>query len=139
VSYWRALILLGIGETGDADVFRRDLMWMFTGMYSSKRRGSAHFKIREAIQQRLITLPESIYSFLYAQQPHEPVPFFGKHPLRFLKLPFLSARKSMNAWIRMKTGREKQDYLASLDEVLAFMEAYMEMKHDNTATGIGLH
>lgn len=135
VSVWRSSILLGEGAAlgeGGTDVLRRDLMWLFTGMYASRTPGSVHYKIREAFQSRLIPLPEPIFTFLYAERHPEPSPPVLRHPVLRARQVLLSARGSLRAWIRRKTGGARNDYFASIEEVVAFMEAFLEMKHDNT-------
>jgi hypothetical protein len=137
VSHWRTSILRGeiaaAAADGD-DAMRRDLMWLFTGMHASQMPGSVKFKIREALQKRLIPLPETIYSFLYAQRRPEPRPSFIGHPVLSVRRSLRSARDSLVAWFNNKTGRARTHYLASIEEVVAFMETFLETKHDDTAS-----
>lgn len=57
VSTWRESIRLNVRAAVGEDLFRRDLMWLFTSLYSSRQQGEAKYKIREAILNRQIPLP----------------------------------------------------------------------------------
>jgi hypothetical protein len=118
---WRSSILLNVRENPSRDSLRRELTWLTAAMYSSRREGGAKFQIRDALQERQIPLPPSVHEFLFpAARPAE----------RGL-LP--AARSRIRGWVRRRSGRDRADYLRSIDDVVTFMERSMEMTHEQHA------
>jgi hypothetical protein len=109
-SSWREAILCSARETGREDAFKRELSWLLATLYSSERRGSVRYEIREALLQQQIPVPEEVYSFLFSSEASP------------------AARRIFRRRIRRRTGREISEYFRSIGVVLAFMEAAMEMK-----------
>ncbi|MGA2613691.1 MAG: hypothetical protein ABSG38_09580 [Spirochaetia bacterium] len=126
-SYWRESILANARETSNEDAFRRELSWLIATLCSSQMRGSAKYQVREALLQRQIPLPESVHAFLFSSDASAPQQPGGA---------LFSARRAFRGRIRRRTGRAVFEYFRSIDEVLTFMEASMEMKNDDTTTGI---
>ncbi len=118
-DYWRSAILLNVHSAGEWDTFRRDLMWLFTSMHSSKRQRNENYKIREAILKHEIPIPESIYAFFFSPRPPAPEGYFLKHPIASLQY-FIRSRR--------RAGGRKSDYFLSIDEVLSYLETSLEMK-----------
>ena len=118
---WRRSILWSAQGTRENDRFRRELMWLFTSLYTSRKPGYADFQVREAFVKRQIPLPESIHEFLYGDPPPAvSVRSFLKHP-----------RAALRQWAQRRAGRHASDYFRRIDEVLTYMETQMEMKHDD--------
>jgi len=130
VSTWRESIRLNVRAAVGEDLFRRDLMWLFTSLYSSRQQGEAKYKIREAILNRQISLPESIFAFLFLAPRPTPKRSFVRHPFERLRLKIESSVRPFQRWVRRRTGRETSDYVSSIDEVLTFMETSLEMRHE---------
>ena len=127
---WRDSILLGVGAARSKDSFRRDLMWLFTTLYSSRQQGEAKYQIRDAIQERRIPLPEPIYAFLFFTPRSAPKQSLVRHPVERLRSMLDSCVQAIQKRVRRRTGRETADYLRAIDEVLTFMETSLEMRHE---------
>jgi hypothetical protein len=120
-DYWRSSILLNAHSAGERDLFRRDLMWLFTSMHASRREGNENYKIREAIQKREIPVPEYVHSFFFPMLPGAPERPYWRHPISWLKHIFRPRRRP---------GRKKSQYFDSIDEVLSYLETSLEMNDD---------
>ncbi len=120
INHWRVVIPLNTQATGQPDILKQTLEKMLTAIYTSKQSESVHWEIDEALRLRRIPLPESIYAFLFPDEPP------GKGAPRrgnlaaILQAPGTLARR----W----TGRETADYYRSIEEVLAYMESLVEKK-----------
>jgi hypothetical protein len=132
VHHWRTSILANAKEGGENNTLRRDLMWLLTSMYSSRKQGSAHYEIKEALEQHQILYPETIHAFLFSNA--------GKSRQNFLhnpvRIPGPSIHQTGNPKkIRRWSGREAAEYYRAIDEVLAFMETTLEIKYDDDPIG----
>jgi hypothetical protein len=121
-DYWRSSILLNVHSAGEWDTFRRELMWLFTSMHSSRRKGKENYKIREAIQSREIPVPETVYSFFFPALPAPPEPPYWRHPIAWLKYGL--------GRLHRRPGGKKSRYFGSIDGVLSYLESSLEIKHD---------
>jgi hypothetical protein len=130
VDHWRTSILSNAHETGEKNTLKRELMWLLTSIYSSRKQGHAQFEIKEAFEHREIPLPEGVYTFLFANEPEAPNQNSFLHPVhtfkRILQSIRLAVRKKMRRW----TGREAAEYYRAIDEMLTFMENQLEIKND---------
>ena len=133
-ALWHSQLRRGLeaASAGGGDGFRRDLMWLFTEMYASQGHGALNYKIRDELLDRRIPLPEGIHSFLYAEKPAQPKPSLFRHPVLSVRWSLRAASEALRAWIRRKTGRARSEYIASVEEVVKFMEDSLEMTHDDT-------
>ena len=132
-SIWRDSILLNVRADSDKDSFRRDLMWLFTTLYSSRHEGEAKYQIREAILDHGITIPGSVFDFLFFTPPPAPNRSFAQHPVEYLRVKIESPVRGFQKWVRRRTGSDASDYVRGIDEVLTFMETSLEMRHENDA------
>jgi hypothetical protein len=130
---WRDSILLNVRADADKDSFRRDLMWLFTTLYSSRHEGEAKYQVREAILDHRITIPESVFDFLFYAPPPSPHRSFVRHPVEYLRVKIESSMRGFQKWVRRRTGSDTSDYVRGIDEVLTFMETSLEMRHENDA------
>jgi hypothetical protein len=132
-SAWRDSILLNLCAVVNEDLFRRDLMWLFTYLYSSRQQGKAKYQIREEILEHRIPIPESIYTFLFFSPPPATKRSFVKHPAERLRVMIASFMRAVQKWVRRRTSRESSDRARSIDDVLTFMETSLEMRQDYDA------
>ena len=88
------------------------------------------FQIDEALRQRGIPLPDSIYAFLYGDGAPAPRPGFFQDPIGFLVALGQSIRYAPARLLRRRSGREAADFRRSVEDVLALMETMLEMNHD---------
>jgi hypothetical protein len=130
VGSLRESILLNVRAAGGKDSFRRDLMWLFTTLYSTRHQGEAKYQIRDAILEHRIPIPESIFTFLFFTPRPAPRLSFLRHPVERLKLKVDSSVRAIQKRVRRRTGRETSDYLRAIDEVLTFMETSLEMREE---------
>lgn len=136
VRHWQTSILSNIYENGERNYLKADLRRLLTTMYSARRPGSAHFEIEAALEQRQISLPEPIYTYLCADQPVAPRQTFIKHPVAAIKQ---TLRMAPQRWLRRWTGREAAEYYEAIDEVLTLMETSLEMKYDDDPSATRNH
>lgn len=105
VRHWQVSILSDIHETGERNYVTKELRSLLTAMYSAGRRGSANFEIEAALRQRQISLPEPIYTYLFADKPAAPRQSFIKHPLGSIKQTLRTVRLAPQKWLRRWTGQ----------------------------------
>jgi hypothetical protein len=131
VHHWRNAILSNAREGRESNTLKRDLMWLLTSMYSTGQQSYAHYEIKEALEQRQIPLPESVFGFLFSSEPEKPRPTFFQNPVRTFKQILQSIRLETNKKIRRWSGHEAAEYYRGIDEVLTFMETTLEINHDD--------
>ena len=126
---WRDCLRLNVHAPPARDTFRRDLAWMLTSLYASRRPGFAKYQVREALLQRQIPLPEPVYRFLFAHTlPPEPRPPFLRSPGAWVRMTVRSAARAAGAPARRRRG--PSEYRQAVAAVLDFMETELEMNHE---------
>lgn len=133
VSAWRDSLMLNLRVSVDKDSFRRDLMWLFTSLYSSRQQGKAKYQIREEILEHRVPIPESIHAFLFFSPRPAPKRSFVKHPVERLTMMTESFLRAFQKWVRRRTGLEAAESVRAIDDVLTFMEKSLEMRQENDA------
>jgi hypothetical protein len=131
INRWRIVIPLTTDEIDTTNILKRNLGKMLTAIYTTRQPESAHWEVDEALRQRRIPLPESIYGFLFPIEPVEKAPSFLRIAQDILRAPGKLARR----W----SGRETAGYYRSIEEVLTYMESLMEKKHDDKPFGTRPH
>jgi hypothetical protein len=131
INRWRIVIPLTTDEIDTPNILKQNLGKMLTVIYTSRQPESAHWEVDEALRQRRIPIPESIYGFLFPAKPAEKAPFFLRIARDILQAPGKLARR----W----SGRETAGYYRSIEEVLTYMESLMEKKHDDKPFGTHQH
>jgi hypothetical protein len=123
INYWRTSILLTLDEIEKPNVLRRNLGTLLAEIVASKQPGTTQFEIYDALKLHQIPLPEPIYAFVF---PVEPSP-----SRRSFKQVLQSIQQTPSKWVRRWTGRDVAEYYQSIQDVLAFMESSLEIKHDD--------
>jgi hypothetical protein len=131
INRWRIVIPLTSDEIETENILKQNLGKMLTVIYTSRQPESAHWEVEEALRQRRIPIPESIYRFLFPAGPAEKAPFLLRMARDILQAPGKLARR----W----SGRETAGYYRSIEEVLTYMESLMEKKHDGKPFGTHPH
>jgi len=133
---WRDSILLHLLAEVDEGTLKRELMWLFTSLYSSRHQGKAKYQIRDGILERRIPVPESIYAFLFSSPRPVPKRSFMKHPAERVRMVKDSFIRAVQGWIRRRTGRETSDRVHAIDDLLTYMETSLEMRQENDAAEV---
>ena len=123
VKYWRTAIMVTHDEITELNVLKRYLGKMLASVHAVKQPGSANLEIYNALKQRSIPLPEPVYAFLFPAAP----PAAGRSFRRFLA----AIRDFPKKWSRRWSGRDVEEYYATIEEVLAYIESTLEIKHDD--------
>jgi hypothetical protein len=131
INHWRIMIPLTIDEIDAPNILKQNLGKMLTAIYMSRQPESVHWEVDEALRQRRIPIPESIYRFLFPAEPAEKAPSFLRMAQEILQAPGKLSRR----W----SGRETAGYYRSIGEVLTYMESLMEKKHDDKPFGTHSH
>ncbi len=131
INHWRIVIPLTIDEIDSPNILKQNLGKMLTVIYTSREPESAHWEVDEALRQRRIPIPESIYGFLFPAEPAAEAPSLLRMAQDILRAPGRLARR----W----SGRETAGYYRSIEEVLTYMESLMEKKHDDKPFGTHPH
>jgi hypothetical protein len=130
VLFWDRLLQAEITKTRAPGTSRRELKWLLVAIIGSERRRMVPFRIDEALRERQIPLPGSIYAFLYEEGTPAPRPRFAQDPIGFLVHLAHSIRQAPGRLIRRWSGHEAADFYRSVEEILALMETTLEMNHD---------
>ena len=100
-------------------IIRQRLVDLLVSRYASRNENSTPKKTLDALQQRQIPLPETVYQYLFAKQA-------AASPLRRAVHAILHAPQK---WVRKWTGREKADFYHAIEDTLSFIENSLEMKN----------
>jgi hypothetical protein len=103
----------------DLALVRGDLLSLVVSCQALQRDLEADFRIREALRDRQLPLPDPVHAFLF---PPPPPPAGG---LR--RLP-LRARAALRGALRAWTGREAADQRRAIAAVLSFLETSLELE-----------
>ena len=131
VRYWRTAIMITHDEITELNVLKRYLGKMLASMYAAKQPGSSNLEIYNALKQRSIPLPDAVYAFLFPPV----LPASGLSIKQVLRAIWDAPRKMSRRW----TGSDVADYYASIEEVLAYIESNLEIKHDDTESDSSNH
>lgn len=118
INAWKMSIRLTAIDTSDSTSLENSLAKMLAALYAARQSDAVMFEIYDALKLRQIPLPETVYAFLF---PDEPVgaKWSVKRLLRAIRA---APRKYIRRW----TGRETADYYLALEHTIAFMEAAVE-------------
>lgn len=122
IGYWRGLFMYSGQDVQEDKNLKRQLIYLLTSLYASKQGTLNDFRIQDAMRQGTIPLPGKIHAFLFPQEPVSGGP---------LQKFFQSIRQTPRSWIRQWTGQEKAEHYQMIEEVLNFLEASLEIKHDD--------
>jgi Ca2+/Na+ antiporter len=120
IGLWHIRFILNNGDPGDDKSLRQELAHLLASLYASKQRGLSNFEIYVALKDGQIPLPEQIHAFLFPGERQESGSFLNKL--------FQSIRRTPRKWIRQWTGQEKAEKYRMIEEVLGFMETFLEIK-----------
>ena len=121
IAYWRSFILMAASEKLQINTLKQSLVKMLVAMYTSSQPDTPLWEVADALRLRQIPLPDNIYAFLFPPEPLPGRPSFRQLLQALWRLPAV--------WANRLSGRSTADYYRSLDEVLAFMESSLEIKH----------
>lgn len=122
VRYWRTMILATQDEIEKSNILRRELREMLASMLAARQPGSTTVETYHALRQHKMPLPEDIYSFLFPDE--SPVP--ARSFLQTLRAIWQSPRRWLGKW----KDRQVAEYLRSIEQVIDYMESFMEIKND---------
>jgi hypothetical protein len=127
LAYWRMMVQLTDDEFDRPNMLKTELGKMLATIYTlrepaSGSAGPEYSVIYQALKNGQIPLPASIQQFLFPLQ-HRANRSLEAWLQRAVALP----RRWMLHW----TGRDRQEYLRTIAEVLAFMDSLMENNHDS--------
>ncbi len=121
IRYWRTAIMVTRSEITEVNVLKRYLGKMLATAYAVNAPGRVNLEIYNALKLRQIPLPEPVYAFLFPGA----LPESGGSFKQFLQ----NIRQAPQRWVRHWSGRDLEDYYRSIEEVLAYIESTLEMKH----------
>lgn len=139
VVFWEDVLRSEIAETGVIGTPKSELMKLLTSMYCSQQQGAANYRIEEALRERQIPLPVSLYTFLFARGATAPRRTFSQDPIGFFKQVFRSIRLAPAKLMRRRSGRDAATFRRAVDELLTLMETTLEMKDDVEPTDTPHH
>jgi len=123
VRYWRTMILVTHDEIEKPNMLKREMGKMLASMLATKLNGnSTVVETYNALKQRQIPLPEHIYAFLFPEE--------SSGTERTFKQVLQAIRQTPRRWVRKWTNRDMAEYQKTIEEVIAFMEASMEIKNE---------
>ncbi len=123
IGSWRHLLQVSY-ETGTASKnLKHDLRRMLVAVYAAKQPEATPFVIEDALRLRRISLPDTIYDFLFDEVTQKKNPSLKQRLSQFAAIP----QQLRRHW----TGRDKVEFYKALEEILAHMEALMEVEHGN--------
>jgi hypothetical protein len=131
VTQWRQALLFSGQAHGEINSVKRELIWLLTMVYASQQQGVVNYRVREALEQGEIPLPEEIYRFLFSGAAVSPRKSLFKHPLGAVQDWLDTIRSYPHKWMRRWSGRETADYYLAIDKALSVMETSLEIKHDH--------
>jgi hypothetical protein len=119
---WRTWLLVTGAESQASDMLRRQLAQMLAAMYAAKSpQAASQFIYYDGLQQGRIPLPARVYAFLFPDEARAAERSRKGRLQRWAERP--------QAWIRHWTGRDRAEFYRTVEDTLAFMETFMEIKH----------
>jgi hypothetical protein len=120
IEFWQIFFKFS-GDDHDQSL-KNELARLLTSIYASDQRILSNYEVHEALKQRTIPLPESIYQYIFT------IPQKRKANIKdFFKAIRLAPKK----WVRRWTKRDLAEHYQNIDEVLAFMETSLEINYDD--------
>jgi hypothetical protein len=120
IDFWRSFLSLYTHEDRDQFYIKRELVRLLVSMYASKQGVAANFIVMESLKKGEISLPESIYTFLFEDEK----PQAGGSIKQFLEQLWLAPGR----WWYEYSGRKAAEYYRLVEEVLTFLEMSLEIK-----------
>lgn len=116
---WKELLSFSKGDAVQRDILKQRLILLLASHYNIWQRDSTLLEIRQALESRQITLPDSLYAFLFTPEPDKP-----KSPS---VRSFIEAfRHKVHRW----SGREAAEFNGMIDELIEFMENSSEKEYE---------
>lgn len=131
VDDWRIWLRLASDEGPSTARLKQELRHKLVAMYAAKQPEVATFVIYEALRSRQLPLPDKVYNLLFGDEMQETELSWRQ------RLEWLAGKPGK--WLRHWTGRDKADYYQAVEEVLTFMESFMEIKHGDDYFDISEH
>jgi hypothetical protein len=122
IDYWNRLFIVIDKKVQDEKTIKKELAYLLLTLYTPKQRALTGFRLYNALQNGQIPLPENIHTFLFPEELQ------GSE--RSIKGLLQSIQKTPMKWIRRWTGQEAAEHYRMIDEVLGFIETYLEIKNE---------
>jgi hypothetical protein len=122
IEFWQIFFKFSSTDRDGEQSLKNELSRLLVSIYVSDQHTLSHFEILEALRERQIALPESIYQFLFSVPPH-PKPGLKT----FLKSIWLAPQK----WVRHWFKRDQIELYQHTNDVLAFIETSLEINYDD--------
>lgn len=114
IEFWRDIFTLIDYNPQDEKTLKRELTRLLAALYAARQQTTPDFLLYEALERGELPLPPHIHAFLFP-----PAPVRSPNPIaRFLQTTRAAARK----WIRRRTGQERAEIYAMINDILTFME-----------------
>jgi hypothetical protein len=120
LAYWSRRIQASAGKEIEREALRQDFMKLITAILLLREKLEPA-QAQEAIRDRQIPVPESVYAFLF---PGEPADGNNSRPARARPSPLFQN------WIKRVRFANKQGYQRNLYEVVCWIETLLEMDHN---------
>lgn len=73
LNNWQNALLFSKHDSSEPNLARRKIYLLLSSYYEAREQNSTQLEIRHALEQRLLPLPDSVYSFLFPQpEPQTP-------------------------------------------------------------------
>jgi hypothetical protein len=120
LHHWRSLILITRDEIDKPNLLKKDLGWMLVSLYAATQDDRNSQGVFLALKKGDIPLPGSIHSFLFSAE--------RENSHRTIVEIARAMWQAPHRWMLHWSGRDKELYYRSIEEVLNFMDSMTEMK-----------
>jgi hypothetical protein len=111
LNSWQKALILSKHDGSERSVARRKIFKLLISHYEARQQNSTQLEIRQALEQRQLPLPDSVYIFLFPPEPQAP----RRPSLHAVYQVFL-------LWYHQITGQEDVEFNQMIDELIDFME-----------------
>jgi hypothetical protein len=125
IEFWQNKFLNLSNNQIDRQLIKKELIHLLTAMYTAEQQDKSQYMILDAIIEKEIPLPETIYDFLFSEE------LKGKQ--RSIIKTLKKIWQTPVNWIKLKGIRETQmmETQRMIIEILSLIEISLEIKHDN--------
>ncbi len=110
LNSWQKALVSSKHDGSGRSIARRKILQLLISHYQARQRNSTQLEIRQALEQRQLPLPDSVYIFLFPPEPQAP------------RRPSLPAVYQLFwRWYHRIAGREDIEFGQMVDELIDFM------------------
>lgn len=119
LEIWREFLTSSKNDNIQRSIIKQKLILLVTSHYAAWQQCSNPLEIHQALEQRQLPLPDSLYNFMFVPEPEEPS-----------RLSLQTFTGACQRWYHRITGQEDAKFNQMIDELIKFMQNSSENEND---------